>query len=319
MTAGAAGRQGKGVSGSTMSWKTASWKTVALALGCLVLTLPALAREVPYLSGRVVDEADLLSPGQESALTDRLAALEKEVGAQVVVLTIPSLEGENLEDYSLRVAETWQLGRAEEDDGVLLLVARDDRKLRLEVGYGLEPRITDLESKIILDEVVVPRFRQGDFGGGIEAGVDVVARKIRGEEVELPSPGSGGESLEGFERFLFLGIWAVVVIPFLGLSLFGKGCQSWFLFFFLMPFVSLFPGAVFGPAVGVACLAVWAVLFVLVKIFLRSAAGERWRDAHPGWTTWASSGGSFGSGGFSSGGFSGGGGSFGGGGASSSW
>lgn len=135
---------------------------LALAAG------PSPALEVPYLSGRVNDLADLLNPGAEGRLEQTLGQLEQETGAQAAVLTIPSLEGDPLEDFSLRVVETWKLGREEADDGVLLLIARDDRKVRIEVGYGLEATLTDVQSKRIISNLMTPRFREGDFDGGVE-------------------------------------------------------------------------------------------------------------------------------------------------------
>ena len=110
------------------------------------LSITALALDVPKLSGRVNDYADLISPAAEARIEHTLEALEQDEGAQLVVLTIDSLEGEQLEEYSLRVAETWKLGRAEQDDGALLLIAKNDRKMRLEVGYGLEPVLSDVMS-----------------------------------------------------------------------------------------------------------------------------------------------------------------------------
>ena len=126
----------------------------------------ALALEVPYLGGRINDTAGLLDSGTRERLEAKLAGFEAETGAQVVVLTIPSLEGEVLEQYSLRVAQTWGLGRKGVDDGVLVLIASGDRKMRIEVGYGLEAQLTDLQAGRILDSVMAPRFRGGDFSGG---------------------------------------------------------------------------------------------------------------------------------------------------------
>ena len=141
--------------------------TLSLVLALAAATAPAL--EVPYLAGRVNDLADLLSPGAEARIEEELAALERETGAQGAVLTVPSLEGDPLEDFSLRVVDTWKLGREGVDDGVLLVIARDERQVRIEVGYGLEATLTDVGSKRILSDVMTPRFRAGDFDGGVEA------------------------------------------------------------------------------------------------------------------------------------------------------
>ncbi|HSL82938.1 MAG TPA: TPM domain-containing protein [Thermoanaerobaculia bacterium] len=303
----------------------------AAVLAALLLTLAALllsgaaaaAKEVPYLSGRVVDEAGIVPPDAASRIEGKLRAFEEETGAQVAVLTVPSLEGEVLENYSLKVAETWGLGRKSRDDGVLLLVARDDRQLRIEVGYGLEGALTDAEAGRIVRNVIVPRFKAGDYGGGIEAGVDAVVGTIRGEEGLIPEdtgPIEGAPpDLAG--RLMMALVFFPVVGVFSAIALFGKGCQSWFLYVFLIPFWTAFPFFIFGVA-GVVLGLAWIVLFPIVRLFLgRSPRGKRLVRTTP-WlqdlSTWAATSSSRG-GGFGGGGFSGGGGSFGGGGASGSW
>lgn len=187
----------------------------ALAI-VLAVAAPAAAREVPFLSGRVVDEAEILSPQAEQSLDTRLEQLEGQTGAQVVVLTVPSLEGDPLEDYALRVADTWKLGGAERDDGVLMLIARDDRQMRLEVGYGLEGTIPDILAGRILDQAVRPRFREGDFDAGVAAGVDKVAALIRGEQPEavLPEPASRGVPIAGCLPAL-VWIFLIFLLPML--------------------------------------------------------------------------------------------------------
>lgn len=176
---------------------------------------PAAAKEVPYLSGRVVDEAGLLPADRAAAIEAQLGAFERETGTQVAVLTVASLEGEVIEDYSHRVAETWALGRAGEDDGVLLLVARDDRRLRIEVGYGLEGRLTDAQSGRIIRDVITPRFREGDFPGGIGAGVDAIVGTLGGDAEAIaavsraPAPASGGGCAPPI-LFLFVVVWILL-------------------------------------------------------------------------------------------------------------
>ncbi len=299
----------------------------ALAVAwALVAVAPGAAKEVPYLTGRVNDYADLIPAETEARIEAKLAALESATGAQMAVLTIASLEGEVLEEYSLKVAETWALGRAEEDDGLLLLVARDDRKMRLEVGYGLEGRLTDLQSGRILNNILRPRFREGDFGGGIEAGVDAIVGTLQGEDVVPPDPppsgGSGISDAPWLFRLVFVGIFLLVVGTFSTAALFGSGCHSWFLWLFLTPFWSAFP-MVLHPMAGAICGLSWLIGFPILKLFFgKTDAGQAFLDAHPALTTFASSGwrsGGGSGGGWSGGGFSGGGGSFGGGGASSSW
>lgn len=183
---------------------------VVVVTFCPAAAAPAAALEVPFLSGRVVDEAEILSPEAEQRLTATLEQLEAQTGAQVAVLTVPSLGGEALEEYSLRVAETWKLGGAERDDGVLLLIARDDRQMRFEVGYGLEGAIPDILAGRILDQAVRPRFRDGDFDGGVTDGIDKVAALVRGEQPEavLPEPAPRGTPVGSM---LMIGFWIFLV------------------------------------------------------------------------------------------------------------
>lgn len=152
-----------------------------------VVLLPSLlgAQDVPFLNGRVNDLAGLIPDDREEALESRLEAFELETGSQVVVLTVPDLGGDSDAAYASRVAEAWALGRESVDDGVLFLIARDDRKLRIEVGYGLEGALTDAESRRILDWIAVPAFRDGDFARGIEDATVAVLEEIRGE---APAP-----------------------------------------------------------------------------------------------------------------------------------
>jgi uncharacterized protein len=150
------------------------------ALLCLLLLLPAFARalEVPHLTGRVVDLAGLIPPEIEGRITAKLADQESRTTDQVAVLTIASLEGEPIEKYSLRVARTWGLGQKKRNNGVLLLVSRDDRQMRIEVGSGLELVLTNERCQRILDDILRPAFRKGDFGGGIERGVEAILKAL---------------------------------------------------------------------------------------------------------------------------------------------
>jgi len=298
----------------------------------LVLCLASLAAalEVPYLAGRVNDLAGLLSDLERERLEAKLAKLEQATGAQVVVLIIPSLEGENLEEFTHRVASTWKLGQKGKDNGVLFLIARNDRKMRLEVGYGLEAVLPDAACRRILDNLVRPHFRAGDFARGIEAGLDAVGQAIQGQP--LPEPGeeerSPGTNPPWWAALLGGAIFLLVVGLFSLLALFGSGCQSWFLYLFLAPFWFMVPAALVHPFAGLGTGAGWLVLFPVLKLLLtRTPWGQAFRRAHPELVRFASSGprrsggfwGGFSGGRFSGGGFSGGGGSFGGGGASSGW
>lgn len=302
-----------------------------LILAATLLAGSAAGREVPYLSGRVNDTAGMLSEGMRQQLEEKLAAFEKETGAQVAVLTIESLDGEVLEDYSERVASTWKLGRKGVDDGVLFLISKADRKMRLEVGYGLEGKLTDAQSRRILDNLVRPRFREGGFDAGVLAGVDATIGTLRGQDVipaEAPVA-SATQSLRNVPwpmRLGFAGMFVLVIGIFSMLALFSKGCSAWFLYFFLMPFYLVFPMVFAGPVGGLVIFATWVIGFPILKLMLSfSPWGKLFMSRHPGLVRFASSSGRSGGGGWSSGGgsssggFSGGGGSFGGGGASSSW
>ncbi|HEY4491658.1 MAG TPA: TPM domain-containing protein, partial [Acidobacteriota bacterium] len=143
----------------------------------------AVALEVPQLRGRVNDLADILPSDRARLLEERLAAFEKETGHQIAVLTIPSLEGDPLEDFSIRVAESWKIGQKGFDNGAILLVAQKERKLRIEVGYGLEGVLPDAIANRIIREVIVPRLRENDYAGGIEAGVNAILQVTKGESL----------------------------------------------------------------------------------------------------------------------------------------
>jgi uncharacterized protein len=287
--------------------------------------------EVPFLAGRVVDDANLLSPEAEARLSEKLAAVEKDTGAQAAVLTIPTLSGEPIEDYTLRVASTWKLGRAETDDGVLMLIARDDRRMRIEVGYGVEGKLTDLQSSRILDGILRPAFRRGDYEGGIEQGVDALATALRGGEIDAPRPTSpegvaGGGGFFGLVLLVILGVFSLAALA-------TPGCGGWFMYLFMAPFWYSLPLAFGLPAaVSLGAAGVWLVGFPILKMLFGGRGGGG-KGGGPGgrrrsgWGgplifpigmgggggSWSSRGGGFG------GGFSGGGGSFGGGGASGSW
>lgn len=298
-----------------------AWVPAAIAL--VFLAPYADAKEVPYLSGRVNDTAAMIPTEVRTRIEGALKELEKQTGAQVAVLTIDSLDGEPLEDYTLRVAQTWKLGRKGVDDGVLLLIAKDERKMRIEVGYGLEPKLTDLQCKRILDDVIRPAFRNGDFGAGVESGVNAIIGTIQGKDVipaRSPSGSTSVSDLSLVPRMIASLIFLVVIGVFSALALLGKGCQSWFLYVFLMPFYAVFPFALWGT-LGALLIPAWVVGFPIAKQWLgKTSGGKSFLAAHPGLVAFAASSGHGGSGGgWNSGGFSGGGGSFGGGGSSSSW
>lgn len=311
-------------------------RTVVATVATLaLLALGASALPVPELSGRVVDLADLLPADAEARIDAKLVAFEQRTGAQVAVLTVTSLEGDPIEDFSIRVVEAWKLGRQGKDDGVLLLVSRDDRKMRIETGYGLEGQLTDAQSGRILDGVLRPRFRAGDYRGGIEEGVDTLLGTLDGLDVLPPEP-APGETPWGV-RILGGLLFLVVIGTFSAVAVVAPGGVAWLLYVFLMPFYAAFPTALFGPK-ALVLFALWVIGFPILRLALKTPWGKAFQKQFPtfdptatpsrsrwssgGWSSggWSSGGWSSGGGGFSSGGgFSGGGGSFGGGGASSSW
>ncbi|HUP23406.1 MAG TPA: TPM domain-containing protein [Thermoanaerobaculia bacterium] len=185
----------------------ARYRAAVLLLAAWGLSGPTavVALEVPFLAGRVNDLAGMLDASAEARLEQKLAALERDTGSQVAVLTVPSLEGDSLEDFSIRVVETWKLGREGVDDGVLLLVARDERQLRLEVGYGLEGALPDALARRIVDNLVTARFREGDFAGGIETGIDAVLLVIRGEELP-PALSVDPSANDGKKLLIYFGV-----------------------------------------------------------------------------------------------------------------
>ncbi len=265
-----------------------------------VLTLAA-AISFPQLTGRVVDEAGLLSPEREQALSAKLEALENNTTDQVVVVTLASLNGYDIADYGYRLGRHWGIGQKGKDNGVLLIVAPNERKVRIEVGYGLEGVLTDAKSSRIIQNRILPAFKRGDFSGGIEAGVDAIVSVLRypGAEIPRDSRKGGNDDIGSFFFFFVVFVFPV----FLGaLKTYRNAFRSGILALtggglLYFAFDSL-------PVAGIATL----ILFI-VAFFGRTG----------GTGGWVSSGSGGWSGGGSSGGFSGGGGSFGGGGASGSW
>ena len=259
---------------------------------------------VPPLVGHITDQTGTLSAEQTVALEQTLQAFEARKGSQVAVLIVPTTAPEAIEQYALRVAEQWQLGRKKVDDGAILVVAKDDRTVRIEVGYGLEGALNDATSKRIISEIIVPRFQQGDFNGGISAGVDRIASVIDGEHLPAPkaSPDSPSGSA-GISQF-------VPVIFMLVLGLGG----------ILRAMLGRFPGAlatagIVGVGAWIFVGAIWvglsAGVIALLFTLLGGGMGGLGLGGHRG---------GLGRGGLGSGGgWGGGGGGFGGGGASGRW
>ena len=259
---------------------------------------------VPPLTGRVTDQTATLTAEQKAALEQTLQAFEARKGSQLAVLIVPTTAPETIEQYALRVAEQWKLGRKKVDDGALLVIAKTDRTLRIEVGYGLEGALNDATSKRIISEIITPRFKRDDFYGGISAGVEQIIRVIDGERLPQPKarPASGIGDIQKY----------IPVILVLALVLGGV----------LRSVLGRFPGALatggavavvawfFAGAISIAAVAgLMALFFTLLSGGL---GGHGVRGHHGGF-------GSGGYGGLGGGGFGGGGGGFGGGGASGRW
>ena len=295
-------------------------RRVSLILLLFLLPLAGLlAKDVPYLAGRVNDQANLIPVDQRQKIEAQLAQLEKETGDQVVVLTVDSLEGEAIEDYAHKVAQTWALGQKGKNNGALLLVSKQDRKMRIEVGYGLEPVLTDIQTNLIQTQIIIPHFKQGDYGGGIAAGVDAILTSIQGKPVQVPAPearpSGGGEQGVPWPGFLF---FLVFLGPFL-LNAIRSG--SWVLYIIMLP-ILFFLGLLASPIVGFIAAGAWLVLFPILRMILpRTPSSGRFGGRRGGgwWIGPGMGGGGGWGGGGGGGGFSGGGGSFGGGGSSSSW
>jgi uncharacterized protein len=280
------------------------WPRALLAVALLTCACAGALADiaVPPLKSRVIDLTATLTSQQQAALEQTLAAFESRKGSQIAVLLVPTTQPETVEQYAVRVEESWKLGRKGVDDGVLLVVAKNDRKLRIEVGYGLEGVLPDATAKRIISDDITPRFKQGDFYGGISAGVERMIKLIDGESLPPPKSRSrpgGGMSID---HLLVIGFILVFVVGGILRAIFGR-----------------FVGA--GIVGGIAGFIAWTVLgaltigvIVAIVAFIISLLGGGRGGGFGGF-----GGGGFGGGGGFSGGFSGGGGSSGGGGASGDW
>jgi uncharacterized protein len=280
-------------------------RLIVAALIAFVASLGAARADVPVppLKARVTDLTGTLTAQQKGEIESRIAAFESRRGTQIAVLLLPSTKPEEIEQYSIRVAEAWKIGRKKLDDGLILVVAKDDRRLRIEVGYGLEGAIPDSLAKRVIDERITPRFREGDFYGGIRDGVDQLIRLAEGEK--LPAPAARPHDRPAGDAFQYI-VPAIIFCVVLGTILkamlgrfpgslatgAGLGLVAWLLF-----------------GLGVAAI---AALIGFILAFANTGTGRG-----GGWSSGGSSGGSWGGG--SSSGWSGGGGGFGGGGASGRW
>jgi uncharacterized protein len=286
-------------------------KTFCLILMLTLLPHLAFALEVPQLRGRVNDYANLLSPGASQRLEQALADFERSDSTQIVVLTINSLEGESLEEYSIRVAEAWRIGQTKLDNGAILLIAKQERKIRIEVGRGLEGVLTDLVSGRIIRGDISPHFKKNDYDTGIAAGVTSIMKVVRGEYRAQPRDLKQGK--KSAEPVFTLLVFLLVAVVFLGsLSKYLGGAAG-------AAGLSLI-GFLTFPGLGILVLALMgAAGFVLglLVTFLFGGGGRGSGGGFGGPFIGGFGGGSSGGGGFDV--FSGGGGGFGGGGASGDW
>lgn len=260
-----------------------------LVLFALAVALPAGAQTFPALTGRVVDGANLLTPEQRSSLEAQIVAAEQQSGHQFAVVTVPSLEGYDIADYGYRLGRHWGLGDEKRNDGALLIVAPNERRVRIEVGYGLEPVLTDAYSSVIITTQIAPRFKAGDMAGGITAGVTAILDQIKlpPEEAQKRMAEAAAKQRERQSAGQGLSFGNIIFLAFI-------------FFFFILPMLRSMRGGRRhrGRGNGFPPVIIWG----------------------PGWGGgggFGGGGGGFGGGDF--GGFSGGGGSFGGGGASGDW
>jgi uncharacterized protein len=326
-----------------MSWLSRhAWVAFVAILACCALPLAAFAAEVPFLTGRVVDNAEILSSTTRQQVTATLKAHEDKTTNQVAVLTIRSLDGTSVDEFANTVFQSWKLGQKGKDNGVLLVISSQDRRLRIEVGYGLEGQLTDVSASRIIRNVITPRFKESNYDKGVIDGVDAIVAQLEGrgdaasaanaDYVDAATSGKLVSSANGFQQpdipwpmrillgaFIFgiIGLFTVI-----GVLTPGVG---WFMYFFLIPFWAMFPIAVVGLRGALVLLATYVIAYPAAKLYIRNKpwyakAAKQLRSKGTatigGFTI--SSGGSSSSSSSSSGG-SGGGGSSGGGGASGSW
>lgn len=294
------------------------------------------AADVPYLTGKITDNAQIITSEVNRSLSDSLQAHEKRTGNQIAVLTIATLDGESIEDYAVRVFESWKLGQKGRDNGVLIVVAPNDRRMRIEVGYGLEGTLTDAMAGRIVQNVMTPKFKNGDFDGGIADGARAVIELLEGGKLQESGAKTGltekseffemeGPELSIQERILLGAFIFGIIGLFTAIGILTPGV-GWFLYFFLIPFWAVFPIVVLGSGAAFYCFIAYVIGFPVTKLFIRKTdwykkAQKELRTKRQtsigGFSIGSGSSGSSWSSGGS--GFSGGGGSSGGGGASGSW
>ncbi|HZF23219.1 MAG TPA: TPM domain-containing protein [Burkholderiales bacterium] len=277
----------------------------AVAAAALLLAFCAVAEDasIPPLTGRVVDLNSTLSAEQKRELEASLEAFEKRKGSQIAVLITGTTFPEPIESFAMRVAEAWKIGRKGVDDGIVVVIAKSDQAMRIEVGYGLEGAVPDAVAKRLIEEEFIPKFREGDFYGGLRAGLDRLVRVIDGEPLPAPKQEAGrGSEPRSIEAYFVLFMAIVIAVGGLLRTLFGR-----------LPAATIV-GAGTGLLAWLIVAPVVVALLVGIVGFIFTLAGGGHRGGWGGGV-----GGGFGGGGFGGGGFSGGGGGFGGGGASGRW
>lgn len=310
---------------------------IVFLLAILLTASIAVAADIPYLTGRVTDNAQILSAETRRSLTETLREHEGRTGNQIVILTIPSLDGESIEEYAVNVFNTWKLGQKGKDNGILIIVVPNDRRMRIEVGYGLEETMTDSMAGRVIQHVMTPKFKNGDFNGGITDGARAVVNVLEGGTLPAPAVDQGSSSkksdFKGLEEpdlpiipRILIGTFIFSIIGmFTAIGILTPGA-GWFLYFFLIPFWAMFPIVILGTKGAFICLVSYLIVFPAAKLILRNSEWYKRANhdlrtkgrASIGGFTFSSSG-SGGSSSSGSSGFSGGGGSSGGGGASGSW
>jgi uncharacterized protein len=286
-------------------WRRVGCGWLALLLGAIGLASAQGLAPIPKLEARVTDLTGTLTAEQQSSLEEKLAAFEARKGSQIAVLIVPTTHPEEIEQYSIRVVEQWRIGRAKVDDGVLLIVAKNDRRVRIEVGYGLEGALPDAIANRIIAETIRPLFAQNNYFGGISAGVDQIIRVIDGEALPAPDRAWHGSGARGGSLLPFLFI-AIFIGSSVLRSLLGRPAGAVVTAGITGVLVWLFSGII------VAALAAAAAFFFTLLSGMGGGLGRP--GGFGGW-----GGGMIGGGIGGGGGFSGGGGGFGGGGASGSW
>ena len=259
---------------------------------------------IPELSSRVTDLTQTLSSAEQAQLEQKLAAFEAKKASQIALLIVPTTQPEDIAQYALRVVEKWKIGREKTDDGVLVLIAKDDRKMRIEVGYGLEGAVPDLYAKRIISEVISPKFKQGDFYGGLNAGLDSIIGLVDGEALPAPSRSKSNG----------LGVMDILPMLLFGGLISGLMLRGMFGTFF----GSALNGGLLGGVVALLGVALGgAAIFGVIAFVITMMLGGRGINGYGGGVPMGGGGGW--SGGGSSSSWGGGGGGFGGGGASGDW